>query len=147
MIYAPRQKVLMLVDIVFPGWMPWRRFAVAKNIPSYFQEVADLDKLPFEKFVGGHVNRWGTHEDVRAQLDFMNDVKAAAASALKSTVPGEEMNSEDKSNAWAVADNYIDRVVIKCVNAVTPKWQGRLAGYDTFIWDQCYAMEQSLRVD
>lgn len=147
MIYAPKQKVLMLVDIVFPGWMPWRRFALAKDIPGYFQEVADIDKLPFEKFVGGHVSRWGTHEDVRTQLDFMNDLKSAAASALQSTMPGEEMSPEDRSNAWAVAGNYIDRVAIKCVNTVTPKWKDRLAGYDTFIWDQCYAMEQSLRVD
>ena len=146
-IYAPKQKVLMLVDIVFPGWMPWRRFALAKDIPGYFQEVSDIDKLPFEKFVGGHVDRWGTHQDVRTQLAFMNDLKAAAAAALKSTAPGEEMSPEDRANAWAVADNYIDRVAIKCVNAVTPKWKDRLAGYDTFIWDQCYAMEQSLRVD
>jgi hypothetical protein len=28
-IYAPAQRVLV-VDVVFPGWMPWRRFALAK---------------------------------------------------------------------------------------------------------------------
>lgn len=146
-IYAPEQKTLMVVDIIFPGWMPWRRFALAKDIPGYFQQVADIDKMPFDKLVGGHVNRVGTHEDVRNQLEFMNDVKAAAAAALKSTTPGEEMSDEDKPNLWAVYDNYIDRVVVKCVNTVTPKWQSRLAGYDVFIWDQCYAMEQSLRID
>ena len=43
--------------------------------------------------------------------------------------------------------NYIDRVVIRCVNELTPKWSGKLAGFDVFIWDQCYAMEQSLRID
>jgi glyoxylase-like metal-dependent hydrolase (beta-lactamase superfamily II) len=146
-IYAPEQKTLMVVDIIFPGWMPWRRFALAKDIPGYFQQVADIDKLPFEQLVGGHVNRLGTHADVRAQLEFMNDVKAAAGAALKSTPAGEEMSAEDKPNLWAIYDNYIDRVVVKCVNAVTPKWQSRLGGYDVFIWDQCYAMEQSLRID
>src|SRR6185436_20256156 len=25
-IYAPAQRALMVVDVVFPGWMPWRRF-------------------------------------------------------------------------------------------------------------------------
>ncbi|MER8764786.1 MULTISPECIES: MBL fold metallo-hydrolase [unclassified Mesorhizobium] len=146
-IYAPEQKVLMVVDVIFPGWMPWRRFALAKDIPGYFDQVAYIDTLPFETLVGGHVNRVGTHSDVRTQLEFMNDLKAAAAAALKSTPPGEEMEAEDKPNLWAVYDNYIDRVVVKCVNAVTPKWQSRLAGYDVFIWDQCYAMEQSLRID
>jgi cbb3-type cytochrome oxidase cytochrome c subunit len=47
-----------------------------------------------------------------------------------------------------VTDNaYIDRVVIQCVNELTPKWSSKLAGYDVYIWDQCYAMEQSLRID
>jgi hypothetical protein len=41
----------------------------------------------------------------------------------------------------------MDRVVIQCVNSVSPKWRDKLAGYDAFIWDQYYAMEQSLRVD
>ena len=50
-------------------------------------------------------------------------------------------------NPWAVFDDYIDRVVIQCVNGLTPKWQDQLAAYDVYIWDQCYAMEQSLRID
>ena len=44
-------------------------------------------------------------------------------------------------------DNYIDRVAAQCVKALTPKWSTRLAGYDVFIWDQCYSMEQTLRID
>jgi antibiotic biosynthesis monooxygenase (ABM) superfamily enzyme len=44
---------------------------------------------------------------------------------------------------WAGFDNYIDRAVVQCVNRMTPKWATRLAAYDVFIWDQCYAVEQS----
>jgi glyoxylase-like metal-dependent hydrolase (beta-lactamase superfamily II) len=146
-IYAPEQKVLMVVDVVFPGWMPWRRFALAQDVAGYFQQVADIDAIPFKTFVGGHVNRVGSHADVRMQLDFMNDLKAAAATALKSTELGAELDPVDKLNPWAVFDNYIDRVVVQCVNSLTPKWQSRLAGFDVYIWDQCYAMEQSLRID
>jgi glyoxylase-like metal-dependent hydrolase (beta-lactamase superfamily II) len=146
-IYAPEQRVLMVVDVVFPGWMPWRRFALANDVPGYFAQVAEIDRVPFETLVGGHVSRVGTHADVRLQLEFMADIKAAAAAALASTPPGEEMDPADTSNPWAVFDNYIDRVVVKCVNALTPKWQSKLAGYDVYIWDQCYAMEQSLRID
>jgi glyoxylase-like metal-dependent hydrolase (beta-lactamase superfamily II) len=146
-IYAPEQKVLMVVDMVFPGWMPWRRFALAQDVPGYFRQVAEIDQIPFETFVGGHVSRVGTHADVRTQLAFMNDIKTAAATALKATPAGDEMNASDRTNPWAVFDNYIDRVVVQCVNAVTPKWRDRLAGFDVYIWDQCYAMEQSLRID
>lgn len=146
-IYAPQQKVLMVVDVVFPGWMPWRRWALAEDIAGYFAQVAEIDKVPFETLVGGHVSRVGTHADVALQLDFMNDVKAAATAALQTTPFGEELSEADKSNPWAAFDNYIDRVAAQCVDAVTPEWQSKLAGFDVYIWDQCYAMEQSLRID
>ena len=77
----------------------------------------------------------------------MTDLKAAASSALKSTQVGVGVDPRDMENPWAVYGNYIDRVVIQCVNDLTPKWSGKLAGFDVFIWDQCYAMEQSLRID
>ncbi|GAA4745568.1 MBL fold metallo-hydrolase [Sphingomonas daechungensis] len=146
-IYAPEQRVLMVIDVIFPGWMPWRRFALAQDVPGYFAQVAEIDRVPFNTLVGGHVSRVGTHDDVRTQLEFMADVKAAAQSALKSTELGKEIDPLDLTNPWAVFDNYIDRVVVQCVNAVSPKWQSRLGGFDVYIWDQCYAMEQSLRID
>jgi hypothetical protein len=46
-----------------------------------------------------------------------------------------------------VFDQYIDRVAVSCVNQLTPKWSRRLAAYDVYIWDQCFSMEQGLRID
>jgi glyoxylase-like metal-dependent hydrolase (beta-lactamase superfamily II) len=146
-IYAPAQRVLMAVDLVFPGWMPWRRFAVAQDIPGYFDQVALIDKMDWDTFIGGHVMRSGTHADVKAQLEFMSDIKAAAKTALATTQLGVGLSPADKVNSWAFFDNYIDRVAAQCVNAMTPKWSTRLGGFDTFIWDQCYSMEQTLRIE
>jgi glyoxylase-like metal-dependent hydrolase (beta-lactamase superfamily II) len=146
-IYAPRQKVLMAVDLVFPGWMPWRRFAVAHDVPGHFAQIELIRTLPWKTLVGGHVTRTGTHADVDIQAEFNRDVKQAAAAALASTGAGVGLNPLDSSNPWAGFDNYIDRVALDCVNALTPKWSKRLAAFDVYIWDQCYAMEQSLRID
>jgi glyoxylase-like metal-dependent hydrolase (beta-lactamase superfamily II) len=147
-IYAPKQRTLMVVDIIFPGWMPWRRFAVAQDIPSYFEQVKEISAWDFDTLVGGHVARTGTHADVAMQLAFLEDLKAAAETALKTTTPGVGLNATDRgSNPWAVFDNYIDRVALACVNQLTPKWSTKLAAYDVYIWDQCFAMEQSLRID
>jgi glyoxylase-like metal-dependent hydrolase (beta-lactamase superfamily II) len=147
-IYAPRQRTLMVVDVIFPGWMPWRRFAVAQDIPAYFAQVKEINAMTFDTLVGGHVARTGTHADVATQLAFIEDLKTAAAAALKTTTPGEGLTPTDRSgNPWAVFDNYIDRVAIACVNQLTPKWATKLAAYDVYIWDQCYSMEQSLRID
>lgn len=146
-IYAPAQRVLMVVDVVFPGWMPWRRFALAQDIQGYFAQVEEIRKMDWETLVGGHVARTGTRADVDVQAEFNADVKQAAATALASTKPGEGLNPLDKSNPWAGFDNYIDRVAARCVNTLTPKWSSKLAGFDVYVWDQCYAMEQSLRIE
>ena len=146
-IYARAQRVLMVVDVVFPGWMPWRRFALAQDIPGYFAQVEEIGKMNWNVLVGGHVARTGTHADVDMQIEFNRDVKEAAAKALATTAPGVGLESTDKGNPWAVFDNYIDRVAAQCVNTLTPKWSTKLAAFDVYIWDQCYAMEQSLRIE
>lgn len=146
-IYAPKQRTLMVVDVIFPGWMPWRRFAVAQDVPAYFEQVKKINSWDFDTLVGGHVARTGTRADVSMQLAFMDDLKTAAQAALGRTPPGEGMNPSDRRNPWAMFDHYIDRVALDCVNQLTPKWASKLAAFDVYIWDQCYSMEQSLRID
>src|SRR5258708_28918521 len=46
---------------------------------------------------------------------------------------GVGVDPRDTANPWAVFGNYVDRVVIQCVNDLTPKWSGTLAGFDVFI--------------
>ena len=146
-IHAPRQRVLMVVDVIFPGWMPWRRFALAQDLPGYFAQVEVIRKMDWDTLVAGHVARTGTHADVELQARFIEDVRQAARAALASTKFGEGLNPLDRANPWAGFDHYIDRVVATCVNTVTPKWSEKLAGFDVYIWDQCLSMEQSLRID
>jgi glyoxylase-like metal-dependent hydrolase (beta-lactamase superfamily II) len=146
-IYAPKQRTLMIVDVIFPGWMPWRRLALAQDVPAYIAQVKEVLDWNFDTLVGGHVARTGTRADVALQLSFIEDLKAAANSALMAAKPGEGVNPADRANPWAIFDDYIDRVVVDCVNKLTPKWSSKLAAYDVYIWDQCYAMEQSLRID
>lgn len=147
-IYAPKQRTLMVVDVIFPGWMPWRRFAVAQDVPGVFDQVERISTWDFDTLVSGHVARTGTRADVETQRAFMQDLKHAAGAALKTTTPGDGLNTIDRSgNPWAVFDHYLDRVALACVNELTPKWANKLAAFDVYIWDQCYAMEQSLRID
>ena len=146
-IYAPTQKTLMVVDMVSPGWMPFRRLSIAQDIPGYYEQVALIETLPFETLVGGHVARTGTHADVQLQLAFMADLKTAAGQGLKTTQPGQGLDPRDAANPWAGADDFLDRAAIACVNSLQASWSRRLAGYDAFIWDQCYAVQQSLLMD
>ena len=147
-IWHADSRTLMLVDVVFPGWMMWRRIALAEDIPGTFDLIRGLsERYDFENLIAGHVGRPGTKEDLETQVEFMVDLHNAAGTALGSVTPGEGVDPADLNNPWAVFDHYIDRVVIECVNALTPKWRDRMSGFDVFIYDQCLAMEQSIRVD
>ncbi len=146
-IFAPAQKTLMVVDIVPPGWMPFRRLHLAHDVVGHYAQVEEIRRLNFDIFVGGHVERTGTKADVELYSEFLSDLKTAAAESLKTTKFGVGLDPRDLPNPWAGYDNYIDRVVISCVNRMTPKWRTKLAAYDIFIWDQCYTVEQSLQID
>jgi glyoxylase-like metal-dependent hydrolase (beta-lactamase superfamily II) len=146
-VYAPEQRVLMVVDLIFPGWMPYRNFALAQDIPGYLKQVAEIEAMDFDVLVAGHVTRIGTKADVTLQREFNDDVKAVAAIALNTTQPGIGLAAADRNNAWAFAADFSDRAATLCVNALTKKWAGRLAGFDVFIRDQCLAMQQSLLDD
>jgi glyoxylase-like metal-dependent hydrolase (beta-lactamase superfamily II) len=45
-IYAPNQKALMLVDVVFPGWVPFAYLALADDVTGFIEahDIA-LNKL------------------------------------------------------------------------------------------------------
>ena len=126
-IYAPRQRVLMVIDTVFPGWMPWSRFADSQDVFDEIARLEDVRGMDWDTLVGGHVTRVGTHADVELQAEFYRDIRQAAATMLATTMIGEWLNPLDKANPWAVYDNYIDRVAAQCVNTVTPKWSTKLA--------------------
>ena len=60
-IYAPQQKVLMLVDIIFPGWIPFPYLAIAKDTAGFIEahDIA-LNNYDFDTIVAGHLTRLGT---------------------------------------------------------------------------------------
>ena len=147
-IYHPGQKVLMLVDVIFPGWTMWRRLGDAQDVPGYFDLVKSMTtRWDFDHLIAGHVGRAGTKADVALQLDFLTDLHNAAYEGLATVKPGETVNPKNANNVWAFYRDYVDRVTNHCVNKISPKWASKLAAYDVWVYDQCMAMEQSLRID
>ncbi|MCY1364314.1 Metallo-beta-lactamase superfamily protein [compost metagenome] len=147
-IFHPQQRVLMLVDVVYPGWMMWRRLGLATDIRGYFQLVKEMSATwDFEHLVAGHFQP-GTKADVAAQYEFMADMHQASLEAIR-TIPYADgkLDPANANNSWAATRDWMDRVTNHCVNAVTPKWSERLAGFDVWIYDQCAAVEQAIRLE
>ena len=89
-IYAPNQKVLMLVDVIFPGWVPFPYLAVAEDTAGFIKahDIA-LNNYDFDTLVGGHLTRLGTRNDVIVQKEFVSDLEKAAAQANQQVSFGE----------------------------------------------------------
>ena len=117
-IYAPKQKVLMLVDIIFPGWVPFPYLAVSKDIAGYIKaHDIVLNNYDFDTFVGGHLTRLGTINDVTVQKEFISDLEKAAGKAnneILFTDIAKQTGSLD--NPWLIFSKYIDAVDQKVYN-------------------------------
>ena len=149
-IYAPNQKVLMLVDIIFPGWIPFPYLAIAKDTAGFINahDIA-LNNYDFDTLVGGHLTRLGTRNDVIVQKEFVSDLEKAAAQANQQVSFGEiaKQVGGGQPNPWLIFSKYIDVVNENCVTSMLPKWENRLGGAQQFMSTHCFTMTESGRVD
>lgn len=146
-VYAPGQKVLMVVDVIFPGWTPFKDIAVAEDVPGFIKAHDDVLAYDFETFIGGHLTRLGDKEDVETQKEYILDIQANATKALQSVDFTEIAEDVGFENPWQLFGTYLDAVEDECVDSTVPDWTGKLAGVDVFTGSHCAKIIESLRID
>jgi glyoxylase-like metal-dependent hydrolase (beta-lactamase superfamily II) len=146
-IYVPQQKVLMLVDVVFPGWVPFKDLALAEDIPFFIHAHDKILEYDFETFVGGHLTRLGTPEDVKIQKEYIDDIQKHAGNANLEVDFMEIGQKVGFENIWLVFQIYADTISQQCTDEVVPKWIDRLGGADLFTYDHCWKISESQRID
>jgi len=146
-IYAPEQKVLMVVDVIFPGWTPFKDLAMAQDVPAFLAAHDKILEYDFDTYVGGHLTRLGTTEDVKIQQEYFQDIEENAAIANQQVSfmeIGQEVGFE---NPWLVFQIYADTITQQCTDATVPDWIDRLGGVDLFTYDHCWKISESQRID
>lgn len=148
-IYAPKQKVLMLVDIVFPGWVPFPYLAIAKDVAGFIKahDIA-LNNYDFNTIVAGHLTRLGTRNDVIIQKKFVSDLEKAASNANQEVLfskVAQQVGSFD--NPWLLFSKYIDAINENCVKDMLPTWGNRIGGAEQFMSTHCFSMAEAERVE
>ena len=160
-IYAPLPKIVMLVDIVFPGWVPFDALAESQNIPGFIKAHDQILEYDFEYYIGGHLNRVGTRQDVVNQQAYVTDLYNNCAEAIRLTGAPPNVSNPlsaqtslaavqaiDPGNSWAIFEVYIHDVVASwCANKTNAIWLGKLAGADVFGQSNAVTMMESLRID
>ncbi len=150
-IYAPKQKVLMVVDIVFPGWTPFPDLALAEDVDGYIAAHDQILGYDFDHYIGGHINRLGTRSDVEIQKEYFNDIVQAAGKANGAmdfdAAFGEAKERGGENNTWAFVKILFDNIARQCADEVEAKWGDRLGGVDIFTFDHCWKISEHQRID
>jgi glyoxylase-like metal-dependent hydrolase (beta-lactamase superfamily II) len=131
-VYVPRDKLAVMTDVIVPGWAPYMGWGDADYIPGYFKAFDALLKLDFDTYVGGHLYRTGTRQDVQDARAYMIDLwtwtKQEMAAAPMRPAP-------EAANVWAAQTIWFDQIADRVTARLTAKWQDRLAAVDTFTHD------------
>ena len=143
-IYLPRQRVLMLVDVVVPGWVPFHALGGATDVAGYLEAHDTALSYAFDTLIAGHLTRTGTPSDVRVQQEYLDDVRRACLRARESVNPGDIAAATGTEDKWRFASAYFDHLAVTAANEVLPRWAGRLGGAAAFTHSHCMAMTIAL---
>src|SRR3981189_3541997 len=98
-----------LVDIVNPGGAPVYLSNRTEDIPGYIEAPATALAYPWKHFIGGHLGRLGTRDDVVLHQQYMADIVDNVKSAITKVdyAPYAERYGD---NAWAAVKGYLDEI-------------------------------------
>jgi glyoxylase-like metal-dependent hydrolase (beta-lactamase superfamily II) len=145
-VHAPAHHTLMVVDILFPGWVPFKSLAIAQDIPGWISAQQVAMSYPWTTLVGGHLGRLGIRADGLTQIQYIADLQASTRAAIASVDPTPFFH-QYAPNAWAIFKAYLDAVSTQAAGPVTAKYTGVLAAADVYTFLNAAAMLDSLRVD
>lgn len=146
-IYAPAHKVLMLVDVVFPGWVPFKNLALAEDVNQYLAAPDNIQEFDFDTFIGGHITRLGTPADIDTHKEYFDDVEYNASLANQCVTFADVASQGSFNDAWDLTNAYLDRVAEVCEELTLVKWADQLGGAQTFTEDHCFIITEHQRID
>ncbi len=145
-IRLPDHDALMLVDIVNPGWVPVCQSNLTEDIPGYIEAPATALTYPWKHFIGGHMGRLGTRDDVALHQQYMSDIADHSRKALDA-VDRTPYFIKYGENTWAAVRGYLDAITAAAATPVIEKYTGVLAAADVFTASTTFHVMQSLRLD
>ena len=149
-IHFPDHDALMLIDIVNAGWVPIYNLNLSEDVPGYLQAPATALSYPWTHFIGGHLGRLGTRDDISLHQQYIADIQAGAREAL-GTVDPTPYFVKYGENVWAAVKGYLDELTDRSAKPVIAKYTGVLAAADMEVFTTTttttFMILQSMRLD
>jgi glyoxylase-like metal-dependent hydrolase (beta-lactamase superfamily II) len=145
-IHLPDHDTLILIDVVNPGWAPVYLSNLTENIPGYLQASATALSYPWKHYIGGHLGRLGTRDDVRLHQQYMDEITASVRATLPTIDPTPYFQKYGE-NSWAAVKGLLDASAAAAAAPVIDKYTGVLAAADVFTLSTTFWVMQSIRLD
>src|ERR687895_2767452 len=145
-IHLPDHDALMLVDIVNPGWAPVYQSNLTEDVQGYIKAPDTALTYPWRHFIGGHMGRLGTRDDIALHQQYMADIADSSRRALDTVDPTPYFVKYGE-NTWAAVRGYLDAITAAAAEPVIEKYTGTLAAADVFTASTTFHVMQSIRLD
>ena len=146
-IHLPDHDTLMLVDIVNPGWAPVYLSNLTEDVPGYIEAPATALTYPWKHFIGGHLGRLGTRDDIAVHQQYMADIAASVEDGARHRRPHARTSSSTARTCGPRCAGYLDAVTAAAAAPVIEKYTGVLAAADVFTASTTFHVMQSIRLD
>jgi glyoxylase-like metal-dependent hydrolase (beta-lactamase superfamily II) len=145
-IHLPDHDTLMLIDIVNAGWAPVYICNLTEDVQGYMAAPAKALAYPWKHFIGGHLGRLGTRDDVNLHQRYMADIDASVRKTLP-TIDPTPYFLKYGNNMWAAVKGYLDECTDAAAAPVIEKYTGVLAAADVFTASTTFWVMESIRLD
>lgn len=146
-IYLPKHRVLMVVDVIYPGWVPFTNLGMAEDVQGFLDAHTAVREYDFSVLVGGHLSRPGTPADVEVQQAYVDDLIAAGRRARERVDFASVAREIGFANRWLLVKTYMDRVADVCSSIMIERWSTRLAGTHVSTPGHCWIMQEHLGIN
>jgi glyoxylase-like metal-dependent hydrolase (beta-lactamase superfamily II) len=145
-IHFPDHDTLMLVDVMLPGWVPFDFFNINEDVPGSIAAPAKAMAYPWKHYIGGHIGRLGTRQDMAVYRQYIDDIVAGVKLALAAVDPT-PFFVKYGNNSWAAVKEYQAAQVKYASDPVIKKYLGVLAAADVYTATTTFLILESIRLD
>jgi glyoxylase-like metal-dependent hydrolase (beta-lactamase superfamily II) len=147
-IHFPNHDALMLIDIVNSGWVPIYNLNLSEDVPGYIDAPGQALNYPWTHYIGGHLGRLGTRDDLVLHQRYIADIVDSSYAALAAIDPTPYFVKYG-ANVWAGVNGYLDAVTAEAAAPVIAKYAGVLGAADVpaFTTSTTFTILQSIRLD
>jgi len=146
-IFLPQHKILMNVDVIYPGWVPFTNLGMAEDVQGFIDQHDAILAYDFSVFVGGHLGRPGSKEDVLIAKEYVLDLIRFAQRGHEQANFYQAAQRVGWENKWLLVKSYMDDVTDVCSTNMLKVWSSRLGGAEVSTPGHCFIMQEHISIN